>query len=231
MEPISAISLVSSCASLTRICISVSKSLTELAEKYKHAELSMLSLAEECNTVQLAWTEIERWAAENQNHIDGHHEIQERLHTSVRTGRLVVSSLEMDLKALQKAENDGPRFFGKSRLVWNDNVLRDHQHRLRGQVAALTLLLEVIQLYVNSPLLLESWIAQSLKTVQSQPGGIPVHKGICIQGGRRQRTRNSPIPAVADIQPKKKESGQLQKYGASLRAALLRERPLFVVCL
>lgn len=144
MEPISAISLISSCASLTKTCISVSKTLSDLADKYKHAELSILSLAEECNTIQLAWARIERWASQNLDNLDDFGELKERLPKSIYTGNLVMSALAEDLKNLQSSTGTGLR--RKTRLVWNDTAMRDHQHRLRGQVTALTLLLGVLQL-------------------------------------------------------------------------------------
>ena len=142
MDPISTISLVASCAGLAKTCVSVSKTLTDLAEKYKHAELTLLSIAEECDIIQVAWIQIERWASHTADRIDDYEYLYARLEKSVYTGELIMSALETDLHCLQRSGN----LLRRTKVVWNDNAIRDHQHRLRGQVCALTLLLEAIQL-------------------------------------------------------------------------------------
>jgi len=146
MEAISAISLISSCASLAKTCISVSKTLTDLAEKYKQAELTLHSLSAECETIELAWSRIECWASKNMDSIDDFDELLTRLAKSIHIGKLVMTELEKDLQNLHRPGN----LLWRTRLVWNETVMRDHQHRLRGQVGALVLLLEAIQLSVRS---------------------------------------------------------------------------------
>ncbi|KAL8687200.1 MAG: hypothetical protein Q9218_006564 [Villophora microphyllina] len=67
--------------------------------------------------------------------------------TRRRGGSLVLSALEGDLKPWK----DRPKrsTFGiknRTRVIWNERVLRDHQDRIRDQVSSMTLLIQVMQM-------------------------------------------------------------------------------------
>ena len=148
MDPASVVALASSCGSLIKTCISVVKTLDDMADKFKHAELTWISLSEECSTIQLAWSRIQSWATENLSQIDSSGELGARLKKSIKTGELVIAALEQDLIASKQGVS-GKGILRRRRFVWDDNKFRDHQQRLRGQVGTLTLLLEAMQLYLH----------------------------------------------------------------------------------
>ncbi|OAL07158.1 hypothetical protein IQ06DRAFT_299809 [Phaeosphaeriaceae sp. SRC1lsM3a] len=143
MDPASIIGLVAACASLTKQCASVVKSLHGLIETYKSAELIILSVVTECETIQFAWCRIESWAQEQLHHIDDFEDVGARLQKSIYCGELVMSALEEELLSITSRSGSVGRGVG---ITWNNSVLNEHQHRIRGQVAALQLLLQVLNL-------------------------------------------------------------------------------------
>jgi hypothetical protein len=70
MDPASVVGLVAACGSLTKQCASVVTTLHGLIETYKHTELAILSIAEECSTIQYAWRKIAEWAEGNLHRVD-----------------------------------------------------------------------------------------------------------------------------------------------------------------
>jgi hypothetical protein len=94
MDPASIIGLVAACSSLTKQCASVVESLYSLAETYKHSELYILSILQECETRQYAWRRIAVWANENLHQVDDSEELADRLRRSIYCGEVVMSALE-----------------------------------------------------------------------------------------------------------------------------------------
>ena len=141
-DPISIISLVEGSITLIVQCGSAIKSLNEIAAKYKQAELTLSSMIQEVDVIELAWKRIKEWFESYTNEArDG--ELLERLDKSLKCGTMVISALQDDLLGYGSKKLG---FMQRSRLNWNEKALRDHQDRIRGQVQAMSLLLQVIEL-------------------------------------------------------------------------------------
>lgn len=146
MDPFSILSIVQGSVDLAAKCVTVAKYLNDFATKHQQAELFVLSLVDECQTLRLAWGQIESWARRQndaQVYIDD--QIIERLGASLETGTMVISALEHELLQLGPPSSTGG-FRWRNRIVWNEQAYRDHKDRVRGQIGAMTLLLEVISL-------------------------------------------------------------------------------------
>ena len=141
-DPISITALVEGSVGLILQCGSTIKSLNDIAGKYKHAELTLSSIIQEVDIIELAWKRIKDWF-ESYTNETGDVELLERLDKSLKCGTNVISALQDDL--LDYGE-DRSRIMRRSRLAWNESALRDHQYRIRGQVQAMSLLLQVIEL-------------------------------------------------------------------------------------
>jgi hypothetical protein len=141
MDPASVVGLVAACGSLTKQCASVVTTLHGLIETYKHAELAMISIAEECSTIQYAWRKIAEWAEGNLHRVDDFEELGERLQRSIYCGELVMSALEEEVMVVTSNSNNFKRRIG---VVWNSGIFVEHQARLRGQVGALQLLIQIL---------------------------------------------------------------------------------------
>lgn len=143
MDPASIVGLVAACSSLTKQCASVVEILHGLIETYRYAELAILSIVQECETIQFAWRRIAVWANENLHCVDDFEELGERLQKSIYCGELVMSALEEELVTVISSSSRLKRRVG---LLWNNGVFNEHQTRIRGQVQALQLLLQVMSL-------------------------------------------------------------------------------------
>ena len=144
VDPISVISLVEGSIGLVLQCGSVAKTLSDMIAKSKHAEVSITSMIQEVETIQFAWNRIKEWSEEHAEAATDSQFVQ-RLEKSLQCGTLVLSALEQDL-ANYKHAADNASFIMRSKMAWNERAFLDHQHRVRGQVQAMTLMLQVSQL-------------------------------------------------------------------------------------
>ncbi len=175
-DPISIISLVEGSISLIVQCGSAIKSLNEIAAKYKQAELTLSSMIQEVDVIELAWKRIKDWFESYTNEA-GDVELLERLDKSLKCGTNVISALQDNLL------DYGSKRLGlmqRSKLNWNENALRDHQYRIRGQVQAMSLLLQVIELPTSKTRSKQLQTAQNklLKSDESAYSIVPSQRSI-----------------------------------------------------
>ena len=144
-DPVTILGIVNGSAGLVLKCGSVIKSLHEVAGKHKKAGISIMSLVSEVDTIELAWTRIKDWAEAYSKDAAVDTGLLERLNRSLECGALVMSALQNDISDYQR---NGPTlsFRQRSKAVWNETALQDHQDRVRGQAVAMSLLLQVLQL-------------------------------------------------------------------------------------
>ena len=141
MDPVTVVGLVEGSISLAVQCGSVAKNLNNLAGQYKYAKLTLSTMVQNLDIMQLAWDRIGSWSKDfipDQN--DG---LAQRLERFLETGALVLDALEDDL---QPYNSSSLTFSQRSRLIWNENILQAHQNRIRDQAQSMTLLLQAIQL-------------------------------------------------------------------------------------
>ena len=144
VDPISVISLVEGSIGLVLQCGSVAKTLSDIIAKFKTAEVAITSLIQEVETIQFAWSRVKEWSEDHAEAATDSQFVQ-RLEKSLECGTLILSALEQDL-ADYKDRADNASFVRRSKMAWNERAFLDHQHRVRGQVQAMTLLLQVSQL-------------------------------------------------------------------------------------
>ena len=144
-DPVTVLAIVNGSAGLILKCGGVIKSLHEVAGKHKKAAIAVMSLVSEVDTIELAWTRIKDWAEAYSKDAAVDTGLLERLNRSLECGALVMSALQNDISDYQR---NGPTlsFRQRSKAVWNETALQDHQDRVRGQAVAMSLLLQVLQL-------------------------------------------------------------------------------------
>ena len=144
MDPATILSLVSSAVALAAVCGSAAKDLNTLVSKYKNAKLAILSMVQGLDTMQLAWSRIGKWAQyQTPNGLLEEDDFIERLRRSLDTGSLVLDALEEEL-LIYKPSKMG--LTQRTKVVWNEGTLRNHQERIRDQASSMTLLLQAIHL-------------------------------------------------------------------------------------
>ena len=144
-DPVTVLGIVNGSAGLIIECASVIKSLHEVAGKHKKAGIAVMSLVSEVDTIELAWTRIKDWAEAYSKDAAVDTGLLERLNRSLECGALVMSALQNDISGYQ-SNGSTLSFRQRSKAVWNETALQDHQNRVRGQAVAMTLLLQVLKL-------------------------------------------------------------------------------------
>jgi hypothetical protein len=145
MDPVTILSIAAAAGSLAFKCGTIVQTLYALRDRFRQAELTILSVIQDCRTIELAWSQIQKWAANNLDVDDEHNKLAERLQLSIYSGQLFMAELEKDLASLENIPKHST-LRRRTKIVWNESMLRVHQDRIQRQTCALTLLLEVIQL-------------------------------------------------------------------------------------
>lgn len=152
MDPASIFALVEGASSLALKSASLAKSLKDLVSKYKQVKLTILSMVQGLDTIQLAWSRIEKWARNyaaiypelgSTGSLDDE-DFLHRLERSVEVGKMVMDALEEDLIPYKDIESLG--FRNRTKALWNETSLRIHQDRINSQALAMSCLLQVVQL-------------------------------------------------------------------------------------
>lgn len=133
MDPATLFQITSGAAALVLHCGKVINDLHSLADRYSHAELTIVSMSTALETIQWAWRHLEKTL----------------LARSLKGGSLVISALEEDLKPYRRLSAT----FGlmrKTKAIWNGTILKDHLERIRDQVSSMNLLVNVINLSDNA---------------------------------------------------------------------------------
>lgn len=154
MDPLSAISGAFQIAQITAQTI---HGLAVLRGKYKTADLTIRSLIGELSTIKSAVIQLDDWARFHNNSDTGNgrgegsgsgfNEYDEGLSVALEGCRAMMDVLAEEVNALAQSTTDGAvvGFRTRVKVVWNENMMRDHQERLHAQVLALHLLLQACQ--------------------------------------------------------------------------------------
>ncbi len=148
MDPASLVALIEGSVGLVIQCGGIVKTLSDIAARYKASELSIMSMAQSLDVIQLAWSRIKDWSQAQwfSLHLNSDDDaFIQRLNRSLDIGKMVMAGLQEDLRPYQ-SDSDVLTFKQRSKAVWNQDALRNHQDRIRDQAASMTLLLQAIQL-------------------------------------------------------------------------------------
>ena len=141
MDPVTIVGLVEGSISLAVQCGSVAKSLNNMAGQFKHAKLTLATIVQNLDIMQLAWDRIAVWSKDHVFTDDD--SLKGRVERFLKTGFLVLDALEEDLRSY---DTSTLTFHQRSRLVWNEGTLQAHQTRVRDQAQSMSLLLQAVQL-------------------------------------------------------------------------------------
>lgn len=141
-----AIAIANGATGLALKCASVAKSLNNLTNKHTKANLAIMAMNQELDTIGAAWSRIRGWYRHTKAETS-EYELLNRLHKSLECGQLMAPALQDNLLPYRGGTKK-LGFIRHSKAIWNENLLQAHQDRIRGQVVAVILLLQVIQLYV-----------------------------------------------------------------------------------
>lgn len=144
MDPISVAGIVESSLGSALQLGTAAKSLSDIAGKYKNAKLTVKSLTQNLDILQLTWNQIGQWFetyGEDGSLQDN--DLIRRVAFFLETGTLVMEAFEQDLLAY---DVDNLSFMKRSKLIWNENTLQGHQIRLRDQTLSMSVFLQAVKL-------------------------------------------------------------------------------------
>ncbi|MCJ1452808.1 hypothetical protein MMC28_003153 [Mycoblastus sanguinarius] len=154
-DPATIIAIVNGSIGLALKCASVAKDLNDLATNYKQVKLTLMSMVQCLDTIQLAWSRIEKWCRlyvlldggqleSLANDMDNENFLQ-RLERSLEVGSMIMEALEKELRPYRE-DMDNPGVRKRTKLVWNNKIMRAHEDRIAKQALAMNLLLQAVQL-------------------------------------------------------------------------------------
>ena len=144
MDPISIAGIVESSIGLGLQLGNAARTISDIARRYKNAELTIKSLAQNLEILQLTWIQIGHWfeaCTEDRNLCD--HDLTKRVTGFLETGTLVMEALGKDLVAY---DIENLNFAQRSKLIWNENIMQGHQIRIRDQTLTMSLFLQAVKL-------------------------------------------------------------------------------------
>ena len=101
MDPISLIALIEGSMSLALQCGGVAKTLSDLSGRYRTADLTIVSMVQSLDTMQLAWSRVKDWSQARWFSLGTAIEDDDfvkRLNRSLDIGKIVLNVLEEELR-------------------------------------------------------------------------------------------------------------------------------------
>lgn len=97
MDPVSIVGILEGSISLILQCSSAVKSLRAVSQKHKKARLAIVSIVQEVDTLELAWSRIKEWSQNYAGAVSVDIDLLERLDRSLENGSVVMTALQDDL--------------------------------------------------------------------------------------------------------------------------------------
>ncbi|KAJ5966080.1 hypothetical protein N7481_012794 [Penicillium waksmanii] len=172
MDPVSAFGLISGGIQVLQAITSTVHGLNQLYGKFKDADLTIQSLIQELNCIGAALTSLKEWT--RLNSADGlqSEEYSRDLAVAMDGCRVIMEVVSHDVSTLvqQSRENGVAGIRTRMRVVWNEETMRGHQEKLRSQVMALQLLLQVRLLRTATTRKIFHRVADDTATILSSRG-------------------------------------------------------------
>lgn len=146
MEPVSILGLIATAGTIAGAITKTISFLSELRGQYTDADVRVRLLIKELSTIKSSLTQINDWAhfldtSNNQA------ELRDALQVALDGVELAMGALAEEVQSLVHDTSATSRlemgFRAKTKFAWNADVLKEHENRLRAQVSALQLLLQL----------------------------------------------------------------------------------------
>lgn len=149
MDPVSAFGLFTGAVQVLQAIASTVSGLRQLTGKLREADLTIQSLIQELSCIRTALTSLKEWLHTHRSGRDNRKsaELDNDLAVAMEGCRTVMEILYYEVFELVQGveECGGFGFTTRMKVAWNDEAMKGHQEKLRAQVQALQLLLQVCQ--------------------------------------------------------------------------------------
>ena len=149
MDPASVIGVVSAGLQILNTIGSTVKGLSDLRTKFLEADQSIRLLIRELSIIKSSLSLIHDWAENDIVVKPNQSELVETLGVAIDGCKEAMDALAEEVAQLvgsAAAENIGFRV--RTRFMWNEGIMKEHQERLQSQVAALQFLVTAVQWFV-----------------------------------------------------------------------------------
>lgn len=182
-DPVSAIGLAASCASLLSNIVNIALAIEGLRERFKTAELSLWSLSTQLGSLEASTSELKLVLDSQAAIIDQRPNLLKALYGSLDSAARVISYILEELSKrkiifiLPPKTSSAvlPSRWSRTQYVFNESGLSHMSWALRDQVQAIHLLLSVAALYVSMSL---DKLAPGYMGLTSSAGPLKVTKTI-----------------------------------------------------
>lgn len=151
MDPASIFGIIGGAIQITQIITSTVQGLATLRGKFADADLTIRLLISELSTIKSAIAQLHDWAEYNSEGSPKNKEYIHGLDVALDGVQAVMDILSEEVASMTKGFTSEVLptlqlgFKAKVRVVWNEDLMRDHHQRLHSQVLALQLLLQACQ--------------------------------------------------------------------------------------
>lgn len=143
MEPVTILALTNASFAIARSLLHTTKELFELAEAYKTAALGIQTVATQCDSFRIAIQRVNAWLVKQNENAKHDEEFLEALKENMIISRLVLEDLE---KRIQGSKKYPVKFRSRTKYLWNGVVIAELQSQIQGLMAAMSILLQVIDM-------------------------------------------------------------------------------------
>jgi hypothetical protein len=148
MDPLSLIGGISAAGAIIAAIATTVQNLYDIRGRYDEADLTIRLLIVELNTIKAALIHIQDWAQYSFAGSPTQKELLEGFEVSLEGCKMAMDVLAEEVARLVSKNP----FIQRTQYAWNAAGMKEHQDRLRSQVAALHLLLQAAHwlVYVSS---------------------------------------------------------------------------------
>jgi len=137
------VAIVNASIGLALKCGKIAADLKVIASTWKQAELSVLELINNCRMLETVLRRIDLVTKYPEIRLDD--DTFQQLQSSLELGGIVISALEQDLNSVMNIEPN-TIFRQKTKIMWQESVIKMHQERVTRQLTAITVLLKLMEL-------------------------------------------------------------------------------------
>ena len=140
---------------VTTVCVSTVKALESLRTRYQNAGITISALCTESMLVSASLSQIQSMFLQNNEalavHLRSRPELSSTLDTALTGCTVVYKCLDSEIQKLSVDTHDYVHqsrinWKTKVRLLWNEDTMKEYLSHIRGQQAALTLLIQGLQM-------------------------------------------------------------------------------------
>src|SRR5947208_3478510 len=147
MDPISIISAASAVTSIVQVIGKTISTLRELHERWTDADLTILNLISQLNSLKAALNKISEWISSDLSQAPQHHQLVMDIEDSMACCRILVNSMDDQVSKFDRTTQNTLDLGSKIRVVFDDKASKDFQKFIKRQTSALTLLLVACNWY------------------------------------------------------------------------------------